>query len=131
MAFTAPFAVAAMSDPGGAGVARRALGGDRRRAPPEGYYADSIRLQSMLVVSGNWWCREGGAVRALRGSGDRNGGSEGRTDCRGAHACARPAAGSTIEPDVTDISAVATHWRVDESSERQSEHLTYEHSDIS
>ena len=56
MAFTAPFAVAAMSDPGRAG----ARGCDRlwravAAAPPDGYYPDSIRLQSLLVVSGNWW----------------------------------------------------------------------------
>ncbi len=54
MAFTAPFAVAAMSDRGGqawldALWAAMASGGS------EGYYADSIRLQSMLVVSGSWW----------------------------------------------------------------------------
>ena len=54
LAFTAPLAVAAMSDPGGRGWLDR-LWAHLVAAPPEGYYADSIRLQSMLVVSGNWW----------------------------------------------------------------------------
>ena len=56
MAYTAPFAVAAMSDSGPA--ARRwqdRLWRTVAAAPPDGYYPDSIRLQSLLVVSGNWW----------------------------------------------------------------------------
>jgi endo-1,4-beta-D-glucanase Y len=54
MAFTAPFAVAAMSDPGGQAWLD-ALWAAMASGSSEGYYADSIRLQSMLVVSGNWW----------------------------------------------------------------------------
>ena len=54
MAFTAPFAVAAMSDPGGQEWLD-ALWAAMASGSSEGYYADSIRLQSMLVVSGNWW----------------------------------------------------------------------------
>jgi endoglucanase len=54
MAFTAPFAVAAMSDPGGQAWLD-ALWAAMASGRSEGYYADSIRLQSMLVVSGNWW----------------------------------------------------------------------------
>ena len=54
MAYTAPFAVAAMSDPGGQGWLDR-LWGAVAAAKPDGYYPDSIRMQSLLVVSGNWW----------------------------------------------------------------------------
>jgi len=54
MAFTAPFAVAAMSDPQGQRWLDT-LWGAVAAAPPAGFYADSLRLQSMLVVSGNWW----------------------------------------------------------------------------
>ena len=54
MAFTAPFAVAAMSDPRPADGSTGS-GGAVAAASPTGYYPDSIRLQSMLVVSGNWW----------------------------------------------------------------------------
>jgi endo-1,4-beta-D-glucanase Y len=54
MAFTAPFAVAAMSDPHGQRWLD-ALWGAIAAAPSGGFYADSLRLQSMLVVSGNWW----------------------------------------------------------------------------
>ena len=54
LAFTAPLAVAAMSDPGAQRWLDR-LWARLAAAPSEGYYADSIRLQSMLVVSGNWW----------------------------------------------------------------------------
>jgi endo-1,4-beta-D-glucanase Y len=56
MAFTAPFLVAAMSDSGRAGARwRDRLWRAVAAAPPDGYYPDSIRLQSLLVASGNWW----------------------------------------------------------------------------
>lgn len=53
LAFLAPFAVAAMADPG----AQRwldALWREMTRRGPEGYYGDSIRLLAMLAVSRNW-----------------------------------------------------------------------------
>ena len=43
-----------MSDPGGQAWLD-SLWDAMASGPPEGYYADSIRLQAMLVVSGNWW----------------------------------------------------------------------------
>lgn len=58
-AFVAPFAVAAMLDAGSAGQAGQDWLDELWRwlatTPPQGYYADSIRLLSMIVVSGNWW----------------------------------------------------------------------------
>jgi endo-1,4-beta-D-glucanase Y len=62
MAYVAPFAVAAMS--AGAEVAGAqasaqewldALWQEIAARPPEGYYADSIKLQVMLAVAGHWW----------------------------------------------------------------------------
>jgi endo-1,4-beta-D-glucanase Y len=58
MAFTAPFAVAAMSGPAGAPGAQAWL--DRLwenmvATPPQGYYPDSIKLQVMIAVAGGWW----------------------------------------------------------------------------
>jgi hypothetical protein len=58
IAFIAPFAVAAMSDPLGQRWLDR-LWGAMAAAAPAGFYADSLRLQSMLVVSGNWWLPKG------------------------------------------------------------------------
>jgi hypothetical protein len=58
MAFTAPFAVAAMSAPGSTPGAQGwldALWETMEATQPEGYYADSIKLQVMLTVSGHWW----------------------------------------------------------------------------
>jgi endoglucanase len=53
-AFVAPFAVGAMVD-----ASNQAWLDSLWRwmveAPPGDYYADSIRLLSMIVVSGNWW----------------------------------------------------------------------------
>jgi endo-1,4-beta-D-glucanase Y len=53
-AFIAPFGVAAMSDPANQAwldaVWNWLVAQDR-----EGYYADSIKLLSMIVMSGNWW----------------------------------------------------------------------------
>ncbi|HVY98656.1 MAG TPA: glycosyl hydrolase family 8 [Dongiaceae bacterium] len=54
MAFTAPFAVAAMSTPG-AQAWLEALWKEIVARPPEDYYADSIKLQVMLTVGGSWW----------------------------------------------------------------------------
>ena len=54
MLFTAPLGVAAMSD----AKHQAWLNGlwDRTElAAPEGYASDSVRLLSMLVMSGNWW----------------------------------------------------------------------------
>jgi hypothetical protein len=54
MAFTAPFAVAAMDDPHGQQWLNR-LWATIVAAPGGQYYPDSLRLQVMLVVSRNWW----------------------------------------------------------------------------
>ncbi len=59
MAFVAPFGVAAMSDP----AAQPWLNAvwDRVVATPasaEGYYENTIKLMSMIVMSGNWWSPE-------------------------------------------------------------------------
>lgn len=52
-AFVAPFGVAAMTDPALHGFldATYAAVFDRH----EGYYEDSLTLQSLLVMTGNWW----------------------------------------------------------------------------
>lgn len=57
MAFTAPFAVAAMVEPaeGTNQPWLDALWESMLAAEPEGYYEDTIRLLAMIVVSGNWW----------------------------------------------------------------------------
>ncbi|MDX2167235.1 MAG: glycosyl hydrolase family 8 [Deltaproteobacteria bacterium] len=62
MAFIAPFGVAAMSDAGNQAWLNAVW--DEVVATPvsaEGYYENSIKLLSMLVMSGNWWAPE--AVR--------------------------------------------------------------------
>lgn len=54
MLFSAPLGVAAMSDPKHQDWLNRLW--DRiEAATDEGYAADSVRLLSMLVMSGNWW----------------------------------------------------------------------------
>jgi hypothetical protein len=56
LAFTAPFAVNAMlgNDPQWLNRLWTSItGGDF--GPTQGYYADAIRLQVLLVVSGIWW----------------------------------------------------------------------------
>lgn len=54
MSFTGPLGVAAMSDSAHQDWLNRLW--DRiEAAEPEGYAADSVRLLSMLVMSGNWW----------------------------------------------------------------------------
>lgn len=58
MAFTAPFAVAAMSasaDTPGAQQWLDALWDRLAATPPQDYYADSIKLQAMITMGGNWW----------------------------------------------------------------------------
>jgi len=52
--FSAPLGVAAMSDPKYQDWLNR-LWDHIEAAEPEGYAADSVRLLSMLVMSGNWW----------------------------------------------------------------------------
>ncbi|HET6282614.1 MAG TPA: glycosyl hydrolase family 8 [Polyangia bacterium] len=54
MAFTAPFGVGAMADASNQAWLD-ALWGEIVRGGDEGYYEDSIRLLSMIVLSGNWW----------------------------------------------------------------------------
>jgi hypothetical protein len=54
MAFTAPFAVAAMADPHGQQWLNR-LWATIVAAPGGQYYPDSLRLLVMLMVSRNWW----------------------------------------------------------------------------
>jgi len=58
MAFVAPFAVAAMSasaDTPGAQQWLDALWDRMVAAAPQDYYADSIKLQVMITVGGDWW----------------------------------------------------------------------------
>ncbi len=57
MSFVAPFAVSAMVDPatGTNGPWLDALWDRMVAAGPDGYYGDSIKLLSMIVVSGNWF----------------------------------------------------------------------------
>ncbi|MFO0756094.1 MAG: glycosyl hydrolase family 8 [Byssovorax sp.] len=57
MAFIAPFGVAAMAD-GNHKAWLNSLWTTIAAAPAEGYYEDSIRLLSMVVMSGNWWSPE-------------------------------------------------------------------------
>ena len=54
MAFTAPFGVSAMADASNQAWLD-AVWGEVLRGGDEGYYEDSIRLMSMIVLSGNWW----------------------------------------------------------------------------
>ncbi|GGP58132.1 glycosyl hydrolase family 8 [Streptomyces melanogenes] len=56
MAFTAPFAVAALTDPGSQAWLD-ALWGKLAATPvdPKLYYGASVQLQSMIVASGNYW----------------------------------------------------------------------------
>ena len=53
-AFIAPFGVAAMVDPGSQPWLD-AVWGWLTSQGSQGYYADSIKLLSMIVMSGNWW----------------------------------------------------------------------------
>jgi endo-1,4-beta-D-glucanase Y len=58
MAFAAPFAVAAMSasaDTPGAQAWLDASWDQMVATPPQDYYADSIKLQAMITISGGWW----------------------------------------------------------------------------
>lgn len=56
MAFTAPFAVAATTDPGSQkwldALWKKVAG---TAVAPKGYFGASVQLQSMIVVSGNYW----------------------------------------------------------------------------
>jgi glucose/arabinose dehydrogenase/endo-1,4-beta-D-glucanase Y len=53
-AFSAPFTVSAMVDPSNQSWLDE-LWDHNVSQPPRGYFGDSIRLLSMIVVSGNWW----------------------------------------------------------------------------
>lgn len=58
MAFLAPFAVAAMSVPErvpGAQEWLDSLWEKMVATPPQGYYPDSIKLQVMIAMAGDWW----------------------------------------------------------------------------
>jgi len=57
MSFVAPFGVAAMVDRGNQAWLD-ALWGAIVDDDGGGYYGDSIKLLSMLVMSGNWWAPE-------------------------------------------------------------------------
>lgn len=57
MAFVAPFAVSAMVDPEH-GEWLDALWDALVEAPPEAYYPDSLKLLSLVALSGNWWAPE-------------------------------------------------------------------------
>lgn len=52
-AFAAPFAVAAMTDPSGQAWLDDVY--DAVRDHPEDYYEDSLALQALLVLTGNYW----------------------------------------------------------------------------
>ena len=54
MAFTAPFGVAAMVDSSNQSWLD-AIWDDVEQTGPDGYYEDSLKLISMIVMSGNWW----------------------------------------------------------------------------
>ena len=54
MAFTGPFAVGAMTDPKGQAWLD-ALWEHSTTREPESYYADTLRMLSLIAVSGNWW----------------------------------------------------------------------------
>ncbi len=57
MAFVAPFGVGAMVD--GANQAwLDAIWSTVEQSSSEGYYADSLKLLSMIAMSGNWWAPE-------------------------------------------------------------------------
>lgn len=57
MAFTGPFAVGAMTDPSGQEWLDRLWEHSVSREP-ENYYEDTLRMLSLIVVSGNWWAPE-------------------------------------------------------------------------
>lgn len=57
MAFVAPFGVAAMAD-GSHKPWLNSLWSTIEGAGSEGYYEDTLRLLSMIVMSGNWWAPE-------------------------------------------------------------------------
>lgn len=57
MAFVAPFGPAAMVDAAHQGWLDK-IWTTTVAAAPEGYYEDTIKLLSMIVVSGNWWAPE-------------------------------------------------------------------------
>ena len=54
MAFTAPFGVAAMTDSANQ-TWLDAIWEAVEGAGPDGYYEDSLKLLSMIAMSGNWW----------------------------------------------------------------------------
>jgi endo-1,4-beta-D-glucanase Y len=54
MAFTAPIGVAAMTDAANQSWLD-AIWDAVESAPVDGYYEDSLKLLSMIVMSGNWW----------------------------------------------------------------------------
>lgn len=57
MAFTGPFGVGAMVDPSGQEWLD-ALWQHTLSRDPENYYEDTLRMLSMIVMSGNWWVPE-------------------------------------------------------------------------
>jgi len=62
MAFAAPFAVAAMSASADTPGAQAWLDDSwdlMVATEPQGYYPDSIKLQAMIVMGGNWWSPAG------------------------------------------------------------------------
>lgn len=65
MAFVAPFGVAAMSGPEHQAWLD-ALWSTVAAQPPEGYYEDTVKLLSMIVMSANWWAPDGMADPCAR-----------------------------------------------------------------
>lgn len=57
MAFTGPFAVGAMTDPSGQAWLD-ALWQHSVDREPENYYEDTLRMLSLIALSGNWWAPE-------------------------------------------------------------------------
>ena len=57
-AFVGPFGVGAMVDAGNQGWLNAVWDALEQSTASEGYYADSLELLSMIVMSGNWWSPE-------------------------------------------------------------------------
>jgi endo-1,4-beta-D-glucanase Y len=57
MAFTGPFAVGAMTDPSKQAWLDKLWQHSVERAP-ENYYEDTLRMLSLVALSGNWWAPE-------------------------------------------------------------------------
>ncbi|MCH2108874.1 MAG: hypothetical protein MK135_06060, partial [Polyangiaceae bacterium] len=68
MAFTGPFAVGAMVDPEGQEWLD-ALWEHSVHRESENYYEDTLRMLSLIVLSGNWWGPDRVAPLSCEGQG--------------------------------------------------------------